>query len=720
MLARLGPYRYLRGMRAVFLVLVGGVIAAPLDSQSRPESASLSLEAVAESLAVLRRLDDSLRRRSNRDDPDLWYRRGMLAWALSVRGGEPPPVAGLTWQRYGHMADTSLRTAARLAPERTELAVAAGRYVASVPGVFNRSIATREFEAALAVAESRGDPTRVALALHAIGRAQWQLYQLFHHAERRGVRDAGTAAYAALRTRPDASSRAGAMRPQQDLEPSTPGEFHLLSAERALSRAHAVAPADVAVARDLAALLALGERWDELEEIGRSVGARVPGEAWGPLLKGLAAQRRGRPDAPRRLDDGFALLPNDRRAALVDLSRLMTAADSTSFATLSPAAQAERARWYWLLADPLWSVLGDEPRTEFLARLVQAHLRYSVPDMHVRGEATERGGLLLRWGPPVFDRNDVWNGRHQNGVSYAGGGGAVFSGLYDLRLTQEHRGSVTARLQREPASWANVRSHLVEEHAPAVARFRAAGDSLDVLIGTRIPLERLDTVAHLRGATTVHHWMIRDARDTVVRDSSRVLGGSGYVARRHRLDPGVYAARIEALRDGSSLATRAPAIVVTTEDTVAGFRRRGFGVSDLLLTEVPMVVGPGRRWDDIDAPMIVAEHPRTRPLHLAWEVYEAATTDRGSGLLITVRVEAVDSEGHGGGIVARILGRGSSAGQGAVEVRYAVPVARAPVHLEQFSLDLDQSAPGAYRVLVEVTDAAGRVHRSAASPFRLR
>ena len=52
------------------------------------------------------------------------------------------------------------------------------------------------------------------------------------------------------------------------------------------------------------------------------------------------------------------------------------------------------------MADPLWSVIGDEPRTEFLARLVQAELRLSFSDIELLGAETDRGEMLVRWGPP--------------------------------------------------------------------------------------------------------------------------------------------------------------------------------------------------------------------------------------------------------------------------------------------------------------------------------
>ncbi len=687
-------------------------------AQVRPQSESLAPSVVAESLAVLRTLDDSLRRRAHRADPDLWFRRGMLAWSLSVRGAEPPPITGVTWQRYGHMADTSLRIAARLAPDRVELGVAAGRYVASVPGVFNRAVAMREFEASLRVAEARGEPGEIALTLQSIGRVQWRLYQPYHFEMRRGVRDVGVAARRGITVRADAAFPEREAGPATDPDASFHGEFYLLAAERALARAHALQPGSAEIARDLAALLSLGGRWDELAELGRKLLAHDPQSAWGPSILGLAAQRRGSGDAGRWLTQGLRALPDSLQRLLDDPARLMTAAESTLFVALPPAQREERTRWFWLLTDPLWTVPDDDPRTEFLARLVQADLRYGVPDMAIRGTETGRGALLLRWGPPVFDRNIRYRGAQLNTVSFAGGGGAEFIGIDRFHLM----GSVDELIRTRPVTWANAQTHLVEDIAAQVARFRAGDTLTDVLLATRIPLERLDAVAHLRGATTAHHWLIKDARDTAWYDSVRVDSGDGYVARPLRVGPGTYAARVEALRDGATLAARAQGIVVTSDDPTVGFRSTGFGVSDVLLTEAPARETAARRWHDVAERVLVGAHDRAQPLQLAWEIYDAPGTGTDATLQVRVRVERTDAPAAGvlRSIVARIIGGGSARGDDVVEVEYTAPRITGPVHLERFMLDLSQSEPGMYRVSVDVTDAAGRIRRSAPAPLHLQ
>jgi GWxTD domain-containing protein len=732
----------MRMLKTPLAAVVGGVLVAGAAHAQLP-SRDIAPAAVADSMAVLRALDDSLRVRANRDDADLWYRRGMLAWSLSRRAQVPPPVPGLSWQSLGYMADTSLRLAALTAPDRAEYAVAASRYMSSTFGIFNRVAARSLLERAQASAERSGDATTLALTAHAIGRIEWRLYQSYADRVPTPPGDASPAAVAAENRDLLHDRRAGTAAPP--VRTDWQGELHFLGAERAFEQAMRLMPGSAEILRDAAGPLVERRRWSEMRSAAANVIRTAPDDPWGYLIGGLAAQRLDAfAEAGRLLTRGFAMLPADDRARMDRLQRILPISDTVAFNALPPARQREKTELYWLLADPLWSIIGDEPRTEFLARLVQAELRLNLPDLEVQGAQTDRGEMLVRWGPPkeiITKKGDPlrpevseafllsqwkWAASPLEAARYERANlEAWFFGLEDLPFDPDRHAATLEYITDVPVRWTNILQHRIDSLPTQSARFRG-DDGVDLVYAARVPVAAIEAEAILRGATTAHWWIVQPGGDTVVRDSTVMRGGDGYVQYRATLPEGTFVMRGEGVHVGSIRAARAARAIATGPDETAGFMTSGFGMSDLLLADVPPRWRDAQRWSDLTLRPVPGEHDRRAPLHILWEVYEAGEARGRSELEVEVRLERIVQRGalaQAARIAMQIISgaRGSARGEeGDVRVAFRRSESARPVLLDQFTLSLGESPAGTYRLTVEITDAVTGLRRARSSELVLR
>ncbi|HYV97527.1 MAG TPA: GWxTD domain-containing protein [Gemmatimonadaceae bacterium] len=150
-------------------------VSVTLRAQTPRGAENLSAGAVAESLAVLQRLDSAVR--AHPKDAAAWYRRGMVAWALSVRDQAKPPIKGLDHTRLGRLADTSLRIASQLAPDSTRFWVASGRYLISSGWGPTKLMSSWIFGGAIDAARKNLDPDDHAQAAIDMGRVNWRRYE---------------------------------------------------------------------------------------------------------------------------------------------------------------------------------------------------------------------------------------------------------------------------------------------------------------------------------------------------------------------------------------------------------------------------------------------------------------------------------------------------------------------------------------------------------------
>jgi hypothetical protein len=184
--------------------------------------------------------------------------------------------------------------------------------------------------------------------------------------------------------------------------------------------------------------------------------------------------------------------------------------------------------------------------------------------------------------------------------------------------------------------------------------------------------------------------------------------------------------RGEGVHPGSIRAARAARAIATGPDETAGFMTSGFGMSDLLLADVPPRWRDARRWSDLTLRPVPGEHDRRQPLHLLWEVYEAGAEDGRHELDVELRLERVVQRGalaQAARIALRIIsgGRGSAEGEeGDVRVTFRRSESARDVLLDQFTLSLGESPAGRYRLTVEITDLVTGLRRARSSEVLLR
>jgi len=123
---------------------------------------------------------------------------------------------------------------------------------------------------------------------------------------------------------------------------------------------------------------------------------------------------------------------------------------------------------------------------------------------------------------------------------------------------------------------------------------------------------------------------------------------------------------------------------------------------------------------------VPGEHDRRAPLHILWEVYDAAAENGRHTLDVEVRLERIVRRGaaaQAARIAMQIIsgGRGSARGEeGDVRVAFRRTESARDVLLDQFTLSLGESPPGEYRLTVEITDAVTGLRRARSSELVLR
>ncbi len=112
---------------------------------------------------------------------------------------------------------------------------------------------------------------------------------------------------------------------------------------------------------------------------------------------GLANHRVGRTAAAAKsFDEALARMTDEERTAFDDLAIILSDEDQARYRE-DPVGFASR---YWTSQNPRYLTPFNERRIEHYARLVYADLLYAAPDVELRGWQTQRGRILVRYGPP--------------------------------------------------------------------------------------------------------------------------------------------------------------------------------------------------------------------------------------------------------------------------------------------------------------------------------
>lgn len=714
--------------RASHLLFGALLVCAPSLAAQGPEgSRTLSAGAVAESLAVLDELNQALR--ANRNDAAALHRRGLIAWALSIRARTEPRIRGLDWTSLGRMADTSLRLAALIEPHSPEYLLQAGRYLLASGVSLARATSYGMFEAALEVARNSEPSIHAELAVET-GRVYWRRYDALADSwmtigsGRPCLPTQPVVGTYFLPTKADTAERLawGSRIIKSELAPyamprpfEVAGERDYLQAEAFFREAFAALPTAELPFRQLAMLLVERRRWGELAETSVEKLRHTPDDAWGWLSFGLAKLRLKEPAIARlAFDRGLAALPDDERRRLDQLERVLPLRFRFPAGSDSVAIRAALERLYWLSADPLWADDFAEPRLEFLARVVHSELRWTVGEMGVRGADTDRGELYVRLGPPDLivalrpppDMCTMWV--YDAGMLFTLTGQPTFG-------TSRHTADemTAALLETSPARWDNVALPTIDSIPTRIARFRAEPDSVDIVVAAVPPVERIQAAADVRGAVRTDFWVMRGGLQEVARAIERNATGAPQLYT-HRVARGNYTFRIEATADGSMRAGRAGAVVVAGPDTTTGFTTVGFGLSDILLART-IERGPGapRRWRDLVTQPLVGAAAAASDLAIVWENYELGSRDGTAEYEVTVVIERERSAT--GRIAARISTAvtdriGVDQANDRVSMSFSRLTAHADALVDHVNLSLGATPAGSYLLSVRVADkVTGRV-----------
>ena len=694
------------------VVLVGFVLAMLHPSLVQAQS--------ADSVAMLRALDEAVR--TNPRDHAAWHRRGMLAWAIArtqerQSDSQPAGVPSLL-----QVAESSLQLAVKL--ERTEPGYLTdlGWFRWSSTASISRRRAEGMYERALDLARKRQDRSAAAEALAALGVVAWRRYE--------GIADRHI--YSATFRDPDGEGLIDDERAiayfienasKITASKNWSGQREYDVAWQRFAEALQMDPNNRRARAGQYMMLVERRRWEEArhEAALRLRAAPCDGLSW--LVRGLAAHRLSAGDeATVAFDSALACLPPYERFRLDALGRVLSPKDGREHARLPEPERAMTERLYWLMSDPLWLTRANEHRLEYLSRVTTAELRWSVEEFDLRGADTDRGDLLVRYGPPPatisFPPDPEFTQElrirllwwYRDGVAFIF---RMIPGYGLANLHPEYARYVRNLRDTIPVSWANLGVERAIDTIPIQAvRFRGAGDSTDVLIIADIPADSLVRGLDLaRVALQVGLNIFTWRAERVARDSIREMVDVARTepvntrAWRKRLAPGIYLYRVEALQPDAMRGARA----ASSLEIVA---TQGFGMSDILAARMiePKPGSTLSRWSEFRVLPMTGVLRRNEPLALLWETYALAADNGVSRYRVSITIEQRDRPGALARIGAAIVGGvraavgRSSRGEGRVTLSYDRDVPAGPVALDYLTVDASGLEQGEYTVTVEVED----------------
>jgi len=706
--------------RPALVVLALSLLPASVSgAQTAPDSATM-----------LRQLDEAVR--ANPDDHAAWYRRGMLAWAIARAQRRVADVEPATGPSLLQVAESSLQRAAKLDEDEPRYLIELGRFRWSSTASMTRRRAGGMYERALSMARKQHDSTAMAEALAALGVIAWRRYE--------GVADRHI--YSAIFKDPDGEGliddeRAIAYFVENASKLTASkhwsGQREYDVAWKLFDQALAADPSNRRARAGRYTMLVDRQRWEEARHEAMLHLRSAPRDPLSWLTRGLAAhQLRAEDEATVAFDSALAWLPPHERERLDALGRVLSPRDGREHAKLPASERMMSERLYWLMSDPLWLTRANEHRLEYLSRVTAAELRWSVEEFDLRGADTDRGDLLVRYGPPPAvisfppDPDLTQEMRIRLLWWYTEGVAFIFRmipGYGVANIHADYERYVRALRDTIPVSWANLGVERAIDTIPLQAvRFRGAGDSTDVLVMADIPADSLVRGLDLaRVALQVGLNIFNWRAERIARDSIREVIDVAHAevvttrAWRKRLPPGVYLYRVEALQPDALRGARATSrLELVASD--------GFGMSDVLAARMiePKAGAALSRWSEFRVLPMTGVLRRTEPLALLWETYALAADSGVSRYRVSITIEQRGRPGALARLGAAIIGGvrsavgRSSRGDGRVTLTYDRDVPAGPVALDYLTVDASGLARGQYTVTVDVEDLLGkrRVARS--------
>lgn len=712
-------------IRRVLALLFLPCVAA---AQGPAGARTLTPAAVGESLAVLDQLTPRLT--NDTASAPLWYRAGMIAWALSDRARATPEIAGLDWTRLSLRADTSLRIAAQLAPTNSQYRLTVGRFLLMSGVSVTRFASGGFFEDALAIARADTSAAHAhAEAAIEAGRVSWRRY------DARANRRIETTPGAAVRS--IANAMQGAMADENGgmavsmksvlnalenntmpIDADANGNADYQKSEELFREAYRADPTSPRAFRQVAMVLVEKNRWNDLKLFARERVNRMPWDGWAWMTLGLASHRaadeRG---AVIAFDSAMATLDAADRKRVDRVERILRpGADTTVLERGDDAERAARHRLFWMIADPLWSKDGNEGRIEFLARLTYAELRWTVEEMYVSGVDSDRGNIYVRYGPPNLiaafgadimagagDISTVWV--YSNGLMFTFNGAPTFA---TARIPIDDQAYVAELAERMPARWDNINTFKIDSMPTQVTRFRGGKDSVDVFLSAFPPVDKIRNSSGVASPPRADFWLLAGGIGVIYRDSAS-LTANGVRTWTRRVSPGNYVFRFEATADGANVAARATAPILADIDPVRGFTIRNAGLSDLLLATraEPKSGANAVRWSDLDIAPSNGTIPFKSALSLVWENYDFGAQDGLAQYQIAVVLQR-DRSGAGR-LAAKLIGNISGAvgvdrSDDRMVIRFDRSTRHSPAFADFVTVSLEDTPAGSYHLTLEITD----------------
>ncbi len=688
-------------------------------------------QASRDSALTLRALDEAVR--AFPADHGAWYHRGVLAWTMARAQRHDGNVAGDKSPRLLQVAESSLQRAVKLNERDPRYLIELGRFRWSSSASLARRRAGGMYERALALARQQNDSAAMAEALAALGVVAWRRYEgvadrhiyssIFNDPDGEGLIDDERAiAYFVENASKIAASKHWSG--QREYEAAWKLFAQALDADPGNRRAR--------TARYM--MLVDRKRWEEARHEAMVRLRSTPCDATSWLVRGLAAhQLRAEDEATVAFDSALVCLPPHERERLDALARVLSPRDGREHAQLPASERAPTERLYWLMSDPLWLTQANEHRLEFLCRVATAELRWSVEEFDLRGADTDRGDLLVRYGPPPAVISFPPDPEHTQEMRirllwwYTDGVAFIFRMIPGYGIANIH--SVYERYVRAlgdtiPVSWANLGVERAIDTIPLQAvRFRGVGDSTDVLVIADIPADSLVRGLDLsRVALEVGLNIFTWRAERIARDSIREVIDVARTevvntrAWRKRLPPGIYLYRVEALQPAALRGARGASRLELIADD-------GFGMSDVLAARMiePKPASIGSRWSEFRVLPMTGVLRRTEPLALLWETYALAADSGGSRYRVSITIEQRDRRGGLARIGAAIVGGvraavgRSSRGEGRVTLSYDRDVPPGPVALDYLTVDASGLERGEYTLTVVVEDLVARRQDSRSS-----
>jgi len=688
---------------------------------------TISARATAESLSVLRRLDQRVRAEPR--DADAWFHRGEVASTVARLSTSRALIAGPTRNELDATAYNSLRRAVVIDSTNARYWYGLATYYGETG---SRTLPDSALEHVITLSRSSGDTDLLVTALLDLGQTRYaRWFRNDHSVEQVPSRafpaDGATSAFEHVRLNVARAAGKDSVKDVPEMlksaitaivhgAPVTPERY-----ERTFDRQRITALYEEAFALDtasrrafdkLTSLYTVSADWSRLAFAAAEQTRRDSSDAWAWMALGLARQRLRAPrEAREAFAHGLAHLSAGERARLDRVDRVMTWWDSARMAPLDSASKARRAEAVWRFGDPLWSVEEGKPRDEFLARLTYAELRWPYPEwqdttatvLPAKGADTQRGDLYIRYGPP----NQIRGGSfwlYDAGLAFLPGDSAR---AIRRRFGVEYADATERVEDWQPARWDNVTLTRIDSMPTQIARFRGGTDSVDVFVAARAPSDTLHDALGAPISPAAHYWLVDATTFAPLSGSAAVSAGHDLTWTR-RVAAGTYHYRTEITAPGADRAGRTTGMVVAMHDTATGFSTAGFGISDpLFATHVHEGAVP-RRWSDVELTPLIGEIEQGGAVAIVWENYELGN-DAGSvsysvkltlerkwkQFLNRVRARVISA-------FAAMMGSEQTADR--VIFHYDRSAPFASVVTDLITLQLEDTPAGNYDVTLEVTD----------------